>query len=52
LHYSARSNSKAVAKILIDAGADKGSKDNEDQTPWNLASSELRQSLPELKPNK
>ncbi len=51
LHWAAEHNSKAVAKLLLDAGADKGAKDDNDFTPWDYAHNELRQSLPELKPN-
>jgi ankyrin repeat protein len=51
LHWAAEHNSEAVAILLIDAGADKGAKDDNDFTPWDYANNELRQSLPELKPN-
>jgi ankyrin repeat protein len=51
LHYAAIINSEAVAKLLIDAGADKGAKNKDDLTPWDLAGSEIRQSLPELNPD-
>jgi hypothetical protein len=44
-------DSGAVAKLLIDAGADKGAKDNKGNTAWDLAGSKLRQSLPELNPD-
>jgi hypothetical protein len=52
LHFAAINGSEAVAKLLIDAGADKGAKDELGAIPWDYARSELRQSLPELKPNK
>jgi ankyrin repeat protein len=43
-------DSEAVAKLLLDAGADKGAKDVEGNIPWHYASDELCQSLPELNP--
>jgi ankyrin repeat protein len=51
LHRAAIDNRPELAKALIDAGADKGAKDDNDFTPWDYAHNELRQSLPELKPN-
>jgi ankyrin repeat protein len=51
LHQAAIDDNEAVAKLLIDAGADKGSKDKKGRTPWDLAGSKLRQSLPELNPD-
>jgi ankyrin repeat protein len=51
LHLAASFNRKAVAKLLIDAGADKGAKTKKGQTPWDLATIYIRQSLPELNPN-
>lgn len=51
LHYSAYNGNTGAILALLDAGASKEVKDTHDQTPWDVATSYIRDMVPQLNPN-
>lgn len=50
LHTSVYFGHSQITKALLNAGAFKGAKNINDQTPWDLASDEFKLQCPELEP--
>lgn len=50
LHMAAYNGNLELIRYLLDAGASKDVKDDNGKTPWDEASEEVREKVPELKP--
>ncbi len=52
LYYAVVGSHLEICKILIEHGARLDIEDDENETPWDLASSTVRDQIPQLNPNK
>ncbi len=50
LHYVAHVGKLQMVELLISLGADVHSKTNDNQTAWNMATDEITEAFPELRP--
>ena len=51
LHWAALRDSRDVAELLLDRGADYEARDTWQRTPWDLADEEIQEALPQLNPD-